>query len=127
MCGNGCTFENGEKICQTKTEHSLIDVPMEMCDINPRPVCKFQTKLVPKLIPQEQCFKIPREKCELKYEPKEVEKTFETNWCRPLDPGKQTNSGKFIKQSSIDFCSLRFFSVYIINTSEICKLLNVDN
>ena len=99
MCGNGCKFEKGTKICQTKTEHSLIDVPMEMCDINPRPVCKFQTKLVPKLIPQEKCFDIPREKCELKYEPKEVEKTYDINWCRPLDPSKQTNSAKFISHS----------------------------
>ena len=94
ICGNGCTFEEGEDICHEKTEHSLIDVPMEICDINPRPVCKFQTKLVPKLIPVSKCFDIPREKCELKYKPKEVEKTLETKWCRPLEPGEQSNESQ---------------------------------
>ena len=66
---------------------------MEICDINPRPVCKFETKLVPKLIPHEICFKIPREKCVLNFQPKEVKKTLETNWCRPLDPTELTSSG----------------------------------
>jgi len=85
ICGAGCVTTEGEEECHDKTVTSLIDVPEEVCDLNPQKVCKFQTKLVPKLKPAHECTIIPREVCHLKFSsPKEVEKPLKTLWC--LDP-----------------------------------------
>jgi len=85
ICGAGCVTEEGEEECHKKTLTSLIDVPEEVCDLNPQKTCKFQTKLVPKLSPAHECTKIPREVCHLKFgSPQEVEKPLKTKWC--LDP-----------------------------------------
>ena len=85
ICGAGCVTEEGEQECHDKTITSMVDVPEEVCDLNPQKVCKFQTKLVPKLKPAHECTIIPKETCNLKFTPpKEVEKTLLTRWC--LDP-----------------------------------------
>merc|ERR1711971_1445234 len=85
ICGAGCVTEEGEEECHDKTITSLIDVPEEVCDLNPQKTCKFQTKLVPKLKPAHECTIIPREVCHLKFSsPQEVEKPLKTKWC--LDP-----------------------------------------
>jgi len=85
ICGAGCVTTEGEEECHDKTVTSLIDVPEEVCDLNPQKVCKFQTKLVPKLKPAHECTIIPREVCHLKFSsPQEVEKPLKTKWC--LDP-----------------------------------------
>ena len=70
---------------------SLVDKPMEMCDINPTQVCKTQTKLVPKLMPIEECTEVPREKCALNFTPNTVQKALKTKWCRPNYPGLKDN------------------------------------
>merc|ERR1712166_1314077 len=85
ICGAGCVTTEGEEECHDKTITSLIDVPEEVCDLNPQKVCKFQTKLVPKLKPAHECTIIPREVCHLKFSsPQIVEKPLKTKWC--LDP-----------------------------------------
>merc|ERR1711863_173778 len=85
ICGAGCVTTEGEEECHDKTITSLIDVPEEVCDLNPQKTCKFQTKLVPKLKPAHECTIIPREVCNLKFtSPKPVEKPLKTKWC--LDP-----------------------------------------
>jgi hypothetical protein len=82
ICGAGCVSEPGEEECHTKEITSLIDVPEEVCDLNPQKTCKFQTKLVPKLKPAHECTQIPREVCHLKFgDPVEVEKPLKTKWC----------------------------------------------
>ena len=92
ICGAGCVTTEGEEECHDKTVTSLIDVPEEVCDLNPQKVCKFQTKLVPKLKPAHECTIIPREVCHLKFSsPQEVEKPLKTKWCldpTPAVPGK---------------------------------------
>jgi len=63
----------------------LIDVPEEVCDLNPQKTCRFQTKLVPKLKPAHECTVIPKETCNLKFtSPQQVDKPLKTKWC--LDP-----------------------------------------
>merc|ERR1719330_2148842 len=85
ICGAGCVTAEGDEECHDKTITSLIDVPEEVCDLNPQKTCKFQTKLVPKLKPAHECTIIPREVCHLKFSsPQEVEKPLKTKWC--LDP-----------------------------------------
>ena len=92
ICGAGCVTEEGPEECHDKTITTLIDVPEEVCDLNPQKTCKFQTKLVPKLKPAHECTIIPREVCNLKFtSPQEVEKPLKTKWCldpTPAAPGK---------------------------------------
>merc|ERR1712172_295221 len=85
ICGAGCVTTEGDEECHDKTITSLIDVPEEVCDLNPNKICKFETKLVPSLKPAHECTIIPREVCHLKFSsPQEVEKPLKTKWC--LDP-----------------------------------------
>jgi len=82
ICGAGCVSEEGPEECHDKTVTSLVDVPEEVCDLNPQKVCKFQTKLVPKLKPAHECTIIPKETCHLKFDtPRQVDKDLKTKWC----------------------------------------------
>ena len=85
ICGAGCTYEEGPEECHDKVIASLVDVPEEVCDLNPQKTCKLTTKLVPKLKPEHQCTIVPQEVCNLKFsQPKQVPKPLLTRWC--LDP-----------------------------------------
>ncbi len=85
ICGAGCVTEEGPEECHDKTIASLVDVPEEVCDLNPQKTCRFQTKLVPRLKPEAECTIIPQETCNLKFSnPQPVDKPLQTKWC--LDP-----------------------------------------
>jgi len=85
ICGAGCVFTEGEEECHEKVITSLVDVPEEVCDLNPQKVCKYITKLVPRLSPEHQCTIVPKETCHLKFtSPTPVDKPLATKWC--LDP-----------------------------------------
>ncbi len=85
ICGAGCVTEEGAEECHDKQIASLVDVPEEVCDLNPQKTCRFQTKLVPKLKPEAECTIIPQETCNLKFtSPQQVDKPLKTKWC--LDP-----------------------------------------
>ena len=82
ICGAGCVTEEGPEECHDKVITSLVDVPEEVCDLNPQKVCKFQTKLVPNLKPAHKCTIIPKETCHLKFDtPRTVDKDLKTKWC----------------------------------------------
>merc|ERR1712038_49575 len=85
ICGAGCVFQEGAEECHDKVIASLVDVPEEVCDLNPQKTCRFITRLVPRLKPEHQCTIIPKETCTLKFtQPKQVPKPLLTKWC--LDP-----------------------------------------
>ena len=87
ICGAGCVTEEGPEECHDKTITSLIDVPEEVCDLNPQKTCRFQTRLVPKLSPKHECTIIPQETCNLKFtQPQQVEKPLKTKWCQDPTP-----------------------------------------
>ena len=87
ICGAGCTFEEGEEECHDKVLTSLVDVPEEACDLNPQKTCRFVSKLVPKLKPENQCTIVPKETCTLKFStPKQVPKPLLTRWCLDSTP-----------------------------------------
>ena len=66
---------------------SLIDVPEEVCDLNPQKVCKFATKLVPSLTPKHECTIIPKETCNLKFsQPRMEKKPLKSEWCLDESP-----------------------------------------
>ena len=66
ICGAGCTYEEGAEECHDKVTATLVDVPEEVCDLNPQKTCRFTTKLVPKLSPQHQCTTVPKETCQIR-------------------------------------------------------------
>ena len=85
ICGAGCTYEEGAEECHEKTTASVVDVPEEVCDLNPQKICKFKNKLVPRLTPKHECTIVPKETCILKFTtPTPVDKPLLTKWC--LDP-----------------------------------------
>ena len=92
ICGAGCTFEEGEEECHEKSVVSLVDVPEEVCDLNPQQSCRLETKLVPRLSPKHECTIVPKETCLLKFsQPRQVSKPLLTKWCldpTPADPAE---------------------------------------
>ena len=44
ICGAGCTFEEGPEECHDKVITSLVDVPEEICDLNPQKTCRFEVR-----------------------------------------------------------------------------------
>lgn len=92
ICGAGCVTEEGPEECHDKVITSLIDVPEEICDLNPQRTCRLATKLVPSLTPKHECTIIPQEVCNLKFStPKLVKKPLMTKWCldeTPSPPGE---------------------------------------
>jgi hypothetical protein len=100
ICGAGCTFEEGEEECHEKVLTSLVDVPEEVCDLNPQKTCRFITKLVPKLSPEHQCTIVPKETCTLKFtQPKQVPKPLLTKWC--LDPTPATPGDSYDEEEAL--------------------------
>ena len=65
----------------------MVDVPEEICDLNPQKVCKFATKLVPSLTPKHECTIIPKETCNLKFsQPRVEKKPLKSEWCLDESP-----------------------------------------
>merc|ERR1712203_245848 len=52
ICGAGCVLADGDEECHDKVLTSLVDVPEEICDLNPQKTCRYVTKLVPRLKPE---------------------------------------------------------------------------
>ena len=60
ICGAGCVTEEGPEECHNKEVDTVIDVPEEICDLNPQKTCRFATKLVPRLKPKHECTTFPK-------------------------------------------------------------------
>ena len=92
-------MEEGKEECHEKVVASLVDVPQEVCDLNPVKTCRFATKLVPHLSPTHQCTLVPREVCVLKYStPRQVSKPLISKWC--LDTSEDPTTGDTTGESS---------------------------
>jgi len=82
ICGAGCVFEEGEEECQEDVVATVVDLPEEICDLIPHKVCKYETKLIPKLSPVQECTIVPKQTCQIRFQvPKQVEKPLKTIWC----------------------------------------------
>ena len=100
ICGAGCVFEEGPEECHDKVLTSLVDVPEEVCDLNPQKVCKFINKLVPRLSPKHECTIVPKETCILKFtSPRPVDKPLLTKWC--LDPSAPTSGESYQEDQAL--------------------------
>jgi len=90
ICGQGCVSEEGEEECHDKQVDTLVDIPEEVCDLNPQKICRLVTRLVPSLKPERECTIVPQETCNLKFSQPTVEKKpLRTEWC--LDDTSEAN------------------------------------
>ena len=91
VCGAGCVVEDGPEECHDKQIDTLVDVPEEVCDLNPQKTCRLVTKLVPSLDPKEECTTVPKETCNLRFSQPSLErKPLRTEWC--LDEEGETQA-----------------------------------
>jgi len=78
----GCGFRNGTIECHNKVKTIVVENPVETCDMEPVRTCKHVTKLVPKLVPVEECADVPKEICaRSKTNPKKIKKPVIKKWC----------------------------------------------
>ena len=69
----------------------VIDVPEEICDINPQKTCHMATKMVPKLTPERECTQVPQEVCNLSYGRPKVKSRKKVNKTFLIGKGPLTN------------------------------------
>merc|ERR1712083_558282 len=76
ICGAGCTFEEGPEECHDKVLASVVDVPEEVCDLNPQKTCvlKFTT-------------------------PQQVAQPLQTKWC--LDPTEAAPGESYDEENAL--------------------------
>jgi len=78
----GCGFRNGSVECHDKVKTIVVDNPVETCEMEPVRTCKHVSKLVPKLVPVEECADVPKEICaRSKTNPRKVKKPVIKKWC----------------------------------------------
>ena len=96
VCGAGCVVEDGPEECHDKQVDTLIDVPEEVCDLQPQKTCRLVTKLVPSLDPKQECTSVPREVCQMRFTPGSISrKPLRTEWCLDEDAGEQEGGGGY--------------------------------
>lgn len=84
---SNCAFVKSEKVCREETKKLFQNIPTEECDMEPQEECKMETVLVPRLVRQPNCIKVPKEVClKAKTNPKKVRKPVIKEWCyKPSD------------------------------------------
>merc|ERR1712098_597742 len=83
VCGSGCIVVEAPEECHDKEIDTLVDVPEEVCDLNPQKTCRLVTRLVPSLKPRKECTIIPKESCHFKLSRPTIEKKpLRTEWCQ---------------------------------------------
>lgn len=84
---SNCIFEKAEKICRDEVQNLIQNIPSEDCNLQPQENCKMETVLVPRLVQQPNCIKVPKEICvNAKTNPKKVKKPIVKQWCyKPSD------------------------------------------
>lgn len=88
ICAPGnCVVKPSEKKCRKEKKSLVQNIPTEDCDLEPQENCKMETVLVPRLIQQPNCIKVPKEICvNSKGKPKKVKKPVVKEWCyKPSD------------------------------------------
>ena len=59
-----------------------MEVPIEVCDLNPQKICRFATKMSPRLTPKKECTLVPKESCTLNFsKAKPIIKKILSKWC----------------------------------------------
>lgn len=90
---SNCVVAPSKKACRTETRALLQNIPTEECDLEPQEHCKMETVLVPRLIQQPNCIKVPKEVCvNERVNPKKVSRPVVKEWCyKPSDLKEPTS------------------------------------
>jgi hypothetical protein len=101
ICGAGCSFQEGTEECHDKVVTSIVEIPEEVCELNPQKTCRFATKLLPKLEPVQECTEVIKGTCHLGFsKPKPAKKPLTTKWClneSDLDTPEDKTSNKQVE------------------------------
>lgn len=82
LCGpSGCGFVQGAPQCHDTVKTIVTDLPEETCNLEPSRNCEHVTKLVPKLVPVEECVDVPKETCHKTQVPHKVVREVTKKWC----------------------------------------------
>jgi len=84
ICGPvGCGFKDPPAVvCRDEVKTVVVDHPVESCHVEPVKQCRHVTKLVPQLVPRQECSEVPKEICSRsKTNPKKVKKPVIKKWC----------------------------------------------
>ena len=85
LCGAGCVFEEMEEECRDEVVEASMQVPHEVCDLEPVKRCSMETRLVPRLEAVPECAMVPRETCRVSLGPKQRgTEGLKSRWC--FDP-----------------------------------------
>ena len=57
------TFTFQCQVCENQVKAVIVSKPKEECDLEPMKSCRFITKMVPHLLPTEECVEVPQEVC----------------------------------------------------------------
>jgi len=84
---SNCEFQPAKKVCRDEQQDLIQNIPTEDCSLEPQEDCRMETVLVPRLILQPNCIKVPKEVCvEAKVNPRKVKKPVIKEWCyKPSD------------------------------------------
>ena len=75
--------------CRDEVKTIVVDHPVETCDMEPVTKCSFVSKIVPKLVPRQECTEVPKEVCSRsKTNPRKVKKPIIKKWC--YTPSKES-------------------------------------
>lgn len=90
---SNCVVGVSPKKCRTETRALLQNIPTEECNLEPQENCKMETVLVPRLVQQPNCIKVPKEVCvNERVNPKKVSRPVVKEWCyKPSDLKEPTS------------------------------------
>jgi len=92
LCGAGCSAVEGEEECHTKVIDSPVNLPEEHCDLSPQTTCHQVTRLVPRLEPQHECQRVPRQLCRPIQGPPSPPTPLMTKWCLQKEEEREGKS-----------------------------------
>ncbi len=83
LCGKpSCRVVQGPEECHKVNVAAITDVPEETCDLNPRTMCRLETRLVPRLEPVEDCRYRPRQVCHMDFDaPRKEKRPLKVKLC----------------------------------------------
>jgi len=83
---DNCVLVEGEEQCQEFLVENTLDVPDEICSLEPSSECRNVTTSIPQLIPEEVCRDVPKELCQTVFlNPKTVKVIDLVKYCKNDD------------------------------------------
>ena len=83
---DNCKVVEGTETCEESSVTSIVDHPVELCDLQPQKHCKPTKVAIPRLTPEKKCRKIEKEICNSRLvNPHDVEKAVFVKYCARIE------------------------------------------